>query len=89
MRERCAKERGNDTYICTIPPFLRYGRNTARYKGTWERHIYIGGSRGELRGQSVRGSQSLIITTSRPNDQGVNPPTWPRVMKPFSRAAHE
>jgi len=71
MKELGAKERGNGTYIYDVPSFLRE-RNGLRYKGTVERHIYIGGSRGEFR---------------RPNHQGVIPPTRADNVKPFSVVA--
>ena len=84
MKELGAKERGNGTYIYDVPSFL-IERNGLRYKGTWERHIYIGGSRGGKRRQSPGGSQPLFSTTSRPNHQGVIPPTHAGNVKPFSR----
>jgi hypothetical protein len=68
MKVLGAKERGNGTYIYDVPSFL-IERNGLRYKGTWERHIYIGGSRGEF---------------SPPIHQGVIPPTRPQVLHAFS-----
>jgi len=73
MKELGAKERGNGTYIYDVPSFL-IERNGLRYKGTWERHIYIGGSRGEFR---------------HPNHQGVIPPTRLQVFNAFCGAIHE
>ena len=62
MKERIERERGNGIYICDIPSFPTE-RNALRYKGTGERHIYIGGSRGRG-GQKVDGS-------SRPTTRGM------------------
>ena len=45
MKEFGSKERGNGAYIYDVPSFL-IERNGLRYKGTWERHIYIGDSKG-------------------------------------------
>ena len=73
MKEFGSKERGNGAYIYDVPSFL-IERNGLRYKGTWERHIYIGGSRGEF---------------TNPNHRGVVPPTRPQVLNAFSGAIHE
>ncbi len=83
MKERGAKERRNHTYICTIPPFLRYGRNAVRYKGTRERPIYIGGSGGLLGG---RGPE--IFDTCADGDRGAAALKRPQVLTPFSGAIH-
>lgn len=45
MTERGGRERGNDAYIHDVPSFL-IERNGLRYKGTWERPIYMGDSKG-------------------------------------------
>ena len=50
-----AKERGNGTCIYDVPSFL-IERNGLRYKGTWERHIYMGDSKGGIQApESPRG----------------------------------
>src|SRR3990172_12983295 len=61
-----SEERWNGTYIYDVPSFLRE-RNGLRYKGTVERHIYIGGSRGEFRKQALR---RLISTLSPESPRG-------------------
>ena len=66
MKELGAKERGNGTYIYDGPSFL-IERNGLRYKGTVERHIYIGGSGGEFRKQALR---RLISTLSPESPRG-------------------
>ncbi len=78
MRERRAKELGNDTYICTIPPFLRYGRNAVRYKGTRERPIYIGGSGGLSGGRGLE-----IFDTCADGNRGAAALERPQVLTPF------
>src|SRR3990172_513226 len=45
LMEFGSEERWNGTYIYDVPSFLRE-RNGLRYKGTVERHIYIGDSKG-------------------------------------------
>ena len=83
MKERGAKERRNHTYICTIPPFLRYGRNAVRYKGTRERPIYIGGSGG------LSGGRGQVISDSCADGiRGAIALVRPQVLKPFSGAFH-
>ncbi len=83
MKERGAEERRNHTYICTIPPFLRYGRNAVRYKGTKEYPIYIGGSRGRLGGGG--GRKSLALSLLGHAAAGHTPP---QVLTRFFGAIH-
>ena len=67
MKERGRKERRNRTYIHAIPSFLKYGGNAPRYKGTGERLIYMGGSRGRTVARTkpenlMRENASLRVT---------------------------
>jgi len=64
LMEFGSEERWNGTYIYDVPSFLRE-RNGLRYKGTVERHIYIGGSRGEFGKQALRRLISTLSPESR------------------------